>query len=230
MKLYKFVAKEHLQSFFKAGSLRLGTIYSFKDTVEYGQSRGDEGEGRHSVSRTVVGDALHLDKPEPIVSEIFGREVMPNVYVKDMQFSVERRSPDAFIFCTSNLFSNHLFKRWQEEEGTDACYEISDPVGFFDAISDRIAESAKYIGNGDVVYIDGKVDYRSSAAITSPALTKDRSRYGWQFENRAIWSPRGPCGRLKPWIINVPDAVSCCNEFAVFEDDGIRRVNDTNNS
>ena len=230
MKLYKFVAREHLKSFFKAGSLRLATIYSFKDTVEHGHSRGDEGEGRHSVSRTVVGDALHLEKSEPIVSEIFGRKVMPNVYVKDMQFSVERRSHDAFIFCTSNLFSNHLFKRWYEEEGTDACYEIKDPPGFFGAISDRIAESAKYIGNGDVVYIDEKVDYLSPAARTSPALTKDRSRYDWQFENRAIWSPRGPCGPLKPWIINVPDAARFCKQFALLEDGDIRRVTDTSNS
>jgi hypothetical protein len=44
MRLYMFVARRH----FEAGSLRLPTIYSFRDTVEIGKGRVDD-EGQHSL-------------------------------------------------------------------------------------------------------------------------------------------------------------------------------------
>lgn len=224
MKLYKFVSKEHLDGFFESGSLRLPTIYSFRDTIEHGQSRSDEGEGRHKLSRTVVGDPIELDTLEPIISELFGGKAMPNVFIKDIKCKVERRSPDAFIFCTSYHFSQALFLRWFREEGTDACYEIAGPAKFFRAISDKIESSAKFQVFANVAYIGEDIDYRSPQANAFPGLTKAREEYGWQFENRAIWSARGPCGPLKPWIVNVPDAVSFCRPYASIQEGIVKRV------
>ncbi len=170
------------------------------------------------MTRTIGSDRLHLDKPEPKASEILGREVMPHVYFKDMRLSVERRSPDAFIFCTSYRFTDPLLRRWCVEEKADACYEISDPVGFFRAISNEIRTSALFKGCANVDYVDDELDYLSKSAQESPAITKNGKLYGWQYENRAIWSVREPCGSLKPWIVSVPDAIQYCRNFANLED------------
>lgn len=226
MPLYKFIKTNYSKSFFKKGSLRLGTIYSFKDTVEHGQNIGDESEGKHEVIRSLDEPVtLSKDKPEPIVSEIFKVSGDGKVHVENIAFVVPRRSPDAFIFSTCYLFSDSLFKRWFDEEKYDACYEIFDVKGFYRSISEAVNSSARFWGNGNVEYIDDPIDYSLPAANLNPALTKQREKYGWQMENRAIWVPRGPCGPLKPWVKEVPPAPKYCRPYAYIEDGVVRYVN-----
>jgi hypothetical protein len=163
-----------------------------------------------------------MDKYEPVASEILGG-VIPHVYFKNMKLSVTHRSPDAFIFCTSYSYSEYLLKRWnKEEEEADSCYEIQDPRGFFRAVSEVIADSALFRGAANVLYVEDELDYLAREAKASPALTKNRERYGWQLENRAFWTARGPCGSLKPWIIEAPNAREYCRRFAFLENGDVK--------
>lgn len=204
--LYKFIERRHLDGFFASGALRLGTIHGYRDTVEYGEHRGDEAEGMHDVARQ-VDDYTAPDSGaanEPIISEIFnlGR----GSRIIGMTLVSSRSSPDGFVFCMSHTYSEALFRRWHAAERLDACYEIVDIGAFCAAISGKIASSASFVGCVGVVYRDKQIDYRSSAANLSPAITKFRDTYGWQCEARAIWQPLMPSPPLLPWIIEVKDA------------------------
>lgn len=228
MHLYKFIEKEFLDSFFKTGCLRLGTIYGFRDIVQYGVSRGDQLEGQHYLSRG-IDEKLKLSKGsyEPIISEVFdfGSEAEGEVNISGFTVVVPRQCKDGFIFCTSNRYNEKLFRDWNREESLDSCYQIFNVHGFFKAISNAIKNSAFFCTNSNVIYTEERIDYQSDLAGISPALTKVKNKYAWQFENRSIWAARGPCGQLRPWIIYVPEAIQYCKPFAFLEKDIITYSN-----
>ena len=215
MALYKFIERRYLDNFFHSGELRLGTVQAYRDTVEYGAVRGDKSEGEHSVIRSIDDTVTLKDNSEPIISEMINLAPGASAHLTNVSFVVKRRSTDAFIFCTSYLYSNTLFNAWNKREGLDACYEILDLFGFTSAIARTVATSARYAGTAKVHYRDEHVDYRSLYAEL-PGLSK-LSDYAWQFETRSIWNPLLPSPPLRPWIVRVPDAVKYCRPFARHE-------------
>lgn len=218
MSLYKFVEREFLDSFFTTGCLRLGSLYDFKDTIEHGDSRGDKSEGEHNLIRGIDGTiAITKDKYEPIISEVFRMEGEGESYLSNLSIVVPRRSPDGFVFCTSKLFTEELFWRWHSENKVDACYEITNPIMFFSAINKAITSSAFFFGNANVTYAEDPIPYNSPEANIHPAFTKEKYGYSWQEENRTVWGAKGPCGRLKPWIIYVHEARQFCRPFSFID-------------
>lgn len=217
MVLYKFIEKKFLDAFFKTGCLRLGTIYDFKDTAEHGAARGDSEEGIHYLTREFEGNvSISKETYEPIISEMIRMEEYGQAsIVGPAKFVVPRLSGDGFVFCTSQLYNETLFEQWhQENREIDSCYKIKNSVGFFHEINLAVANSAKFIQNSNIFYIDNKIDYKSKFAKINPAFTKVKEKYDWQYENRSLWGVKGPCGRLKPWIIFAPDAIKYCRPFA----------------
>lgn len=222
MPLYKFIEKQYLDSFFSAGSLRLGTIYSYKDTVEHGESRGDKNEGVHHIKREVDKPVIHSkDNCQPIISEFFDIRGNGSISVEGISFVVQRKSKDAFIFCTSHTYTESLFRLWNEKEGLDSCYEITNENAFIESVSRKITSSANYSLSKPVVYIKQEIDWRSSHAKINPGLTKFNEYY-WQKEHRMVWNPRGPCSHIKPWLIDVPEARSNCKPYAYIENGEIK--------
>tara|TARA_R110002095_G_scaffold184083_2_gene161293 strand:+ start:3922 stop:4605 length:684 start_codon:yes stop_codon:yes gene_type:complete len=216
--LYKFIEKEFLEGFFNNGTLRLGTIYDFKDIVEHGVSRGDHSEGEHRLIRG-IDDILRItkDKHEPILSEVFKVEGEGEILLSYLNITVPRRCEDGFLFCTSSIYTEQLYRRWHKENGVDACYEIINPQGFIMAISRAISNSAYFYENSNVTYTEENIDYQSPHANIHPAFTKVKNDYDWQVENRSVWGVRGPCGPLRPWVISVPEAIQFCRPFAGLE-------------
>ena len=225
MALYKFIEKEFFDSFFAGGSLRIGTIYNFKDTVEHGLSRGDQSEGEHHLIRGIDGTvAISKDKHEPIISEVFEMAGEGQAHISNLSTIVPRRCEDGFVFCTSYIYNEDLFWRWHKKNNVDSCYEITNPKAFFGAISRAIENSANFFANSNVTYTDKNIDYQSAYANSHPAFTKVRVDYGWQYENRSVWGARGPCGPLKPSTINVPEAIQFCKPLAFLENGGVSYV------
>lgn len=218
MRLYKFIEKEFLAGFFTDGSIRIGTIYNFKDTVEHGLSRGDQSEGKHHLIRGIDGTvSLSKDKHEPIISEVFKMEGDGKAQISNLSIIVPRRCEDGFVFCTSYIYNENLFRRWHQENGVDSCYEITNPKAFIAAVSCKIKNSAKFFVNSNVTYTEKNIDYQSAHANSHPAFTKVRDDYGWQYENRSVWGAKGPCGALRPWVIHVPEAREYCKPFSFLE-------------
>lgn len=213
--LYKYIEAQHLDSFFSSGSLRLGTLYSYKDTVEYGSNRGDPSEGTLRVVRHNHGVLpIRKDLYHPVLSEVISMTAEGESYVLGGTFVSERASPDAFLFCTSTIYTESMFIEWNCREHLDACYEIFDVRGFIRAIT-KVTSSSAFFAFGNVVnYVDARVDYRHPVANDHPALAKLRSDYQWQHEHRLLWPPRMPSTPLKPWIVKVPEARQYCRPIA----------------
>lgn len=222
MFLYKFIEKEYFNDFFNKGSLRLGTVYDYKDIVEHGASRGDSSEGEHRLVRNIDGTIVFSnEKPEPIISEFFKIKDGGKAFVSNVSLVAPRRSEDGFLFCTSYIYHETLFKRWYAEERLDSCYVITNPRGFISAINNRVSSSAKFFRNENVTYTEEEIDYLSPHAELYPAFTKMKTKYEWQLENRSIWGAIGPCGPLKPWVLEVPEAIQYCRPFSFLEDNKI---------
>lgn len=219
--LFKFVEHQYMDEFFDTGSLRLGTIHSFRDLVEYGVSRGDEEEGKHHIKRYNDGVVtLRKDVHHPVISEIFKFEGEGESWIHGGTFIVPRVSPDSFVFCTSNMYSEGLFDTWYKKEKLDSCYEILNPHGFIAAISRVIESSTYFVKSSNVFYTQKEIDYQSPEANLHPAITKRRDLYEWQKEHRFIWGVRLPSPPLKPWIIKAPEARQYCRRLANWSDSG----------
>lgn len=227
--LYKFVERQFIESFFSTGSLKLGTLHDFKDTIEHGESRGDRLEGEHTLIRSIDGTlALSNNRNEPVISEVFQVEGDGEAYISNLSVIVPRASPDGFVFCTSKLFTEELFWKWHTENGVDACYEITDPRQFFSAITKKISNSAFFFRNANITYTKNPIPFNSPDAKIFPAFTKEANGYSWQEENRTLWGIKAPYVKLSPWIISVPDAIKCCRPVSVIDDGEIRYAKRTN--
>ena len=213
--LYKFLEKKYLDSFFKTGCIRIGTLHNFQDEEEHGNNRGDKNEGTHNLKRG-IDKPIIMSNNEPIISEIF--KFAPGYddssTISGVTLIVPRISPNGFIFCTSTIYNDTLFKKWHDKEKADACYEITNVKEFYSSISKKIKESANLSAISNITYIKtNEIDYQSSNANKHPAFTK-LEKYKWQSEHRALWTVRGPCPKIEPWIIYVPEAIQHCRPYA----------------
>ncbi|HBX8162638.1 TPA: hypothetical protein MIH43_25730 [Klebsiella pneumoniae] len=216
MPLYKFLEEQHLESFFDKGCLRLGTIYDFKDILTHSLGRGDSKEGRRQINRDVTENLyLNSSSNENVISDSLEVTGNGSVNITNSTFYVIRNSPNAFIFCSSNAYSNELFKKWNEHHNEiNACYEISDPNGFLREISNAIRNSANFITCKDIVYSTNPIPYNHHSSSVLPMFVKEITQYEWQLENRAVWYPKEPSPQLKPWIIFAPEARKYCRPFS----------------
>ncbi|MEG5834447.1 hypothetical protein UXP90_23555 [Enterobacter kobei] len=222
MKLYKFLPKIYLDSFFDSGCLKLGTIYNFKDIINHTIARGDAGEGSHKVewnsgdnlvvtreSNSVLPLALRIDTDIPVT--LSNVRVISNRYCND-----------SHIYCTSREYSDELFARWREcDADTNSCFVINEPDFFINSISKAIIKSARFDNAGSIIYIDEPLVHNSFLSELDPAFTKNRSEYQWQREHRVSWQPKLPTPPLSPWIIYVPEARQYCSPYKLFHKDQI---------
>jgi hypothetical protein len=55
-RIFKFMRRNHMESFFETGVIRLGTVSDFRREEEFGDCIGDQNEGIHeSVMVTAKG-------------------------------------------------------------------------------------------------------------------------------------------------------------------------------
>ncbi|EJT1895945.1 hypothetical protein NV115_003012 [Vibrio alginolyticus] len=220
--LYKFVENQFMESFFNSGNLRLGTILDFNDVVKHGTARGDSKEGQHIVFRSVREVKLKEGKQEPLVSELFHVTGDREIIMENFSVAAQRRCNNGFLFCTSNEYTDSLFRRWNSEVKADACYQILNPRGFYYEISKVIRNSISEYRCKNVVYTKDPIPYDSPHAQENPAFTKEESEFSWQKENRCVWNPLLPPIKLKPWIIEVPEARKYCRPFKLWNSGSIK--------
>ena len=224
MKLYKFLPKKYFNAFFNHGSLKLGTIYDFKDEIKHTAARGDSSEGLKVIRRQLDGTPIHLKHGEytDVLSDVFSGNV---TIMGTGSVSSQRCCNDAFIFCSSNEFTEELFLLWYNDsiksgtsDLTDSCYEIFDVQNFFSAISLAIKHKATPLYGDNITYTTDPIPHNDFAAKLHPAMTKEINEYGWQKENRSIWQPI-KYEIITPWVLDIPAAREFCRPFAFLSKD-----------
>ncbi|HBS5683392.1 hypothetical protein [Klebsiella pneumoniae] len=224
MFLFKFLESQYLDSFFKTGSLRVGTIYNFHDTVTHTAARADTEEGKQKIIRHVLSPLkITQDSEEPIVSDFFRVRGDGTLTIDGISFIMPRTSDDAFIFCTSRVYSHSIFMKWHADSiKNNACYAIINPRNFFLEITKVIANSASEIINKNIVYTTDPILYDSEDASLHPSITKEKEKYSWQHENRSIWVPKLPPTKIHPFVVSVPNARQYCIPLSYIENGKIK--------
>ena len=220
--LYKFTKRAHLDAFFADGTFRLSTLREFGDSLGYGKARFDAREGEHRVYRDRSQFEIDLDREHPDMRRDLA------AWVSDPQNSGKRgvsyeyfSAVDAYIFCTSRIFTEPLFLRWFDEEGADACYEIHDVRTFTRALA-KAATGTILHRHEPCVYVDGPINAVHLSAQL-PGMVKDREGYEWQQEHRAFFglSPY-IFGSISGWILQAADARIACHPVAFVEQGKVR--------
>lgn len=213
--LYKYLPKKYLEAFLRHGSLKIGTLYEYRKTEDYGDVVGDKNEGLHKTELALAGGGeidLATSSPE---AEYFRTHVLrpdqhhrkPKIIMADgARLVAHTNSPDLYIYCMTSEYSDAVMK----EFGCDACLEIIHPAEFFTAISHVIRHKGRFDGLGPITYSDKTTNYLKPHQI-HPAVMKD-THYEYQKEWRAIWVPRKE--PRKPLFIDVPRAVRHCRVHA----------------
>ena len=199
MKLYKYCSNTHGASFLSNGSLRIGTLYDFRNTEKYGKQVAD----RHEGSKKLAGEIRNLDaeshKTFPMLAGLVniqgsgtvGKLIVTNHVVE---------SPDLFVFSCATDYSLDAHAVWKQHEGYDFCYRIWAPDLFFLAITNALGSGYTFLGAGTVHYSD-EIDFFGPSANIHPALVKRETDFNTQNEFRAIWQPNEPREALKPFVL-----------------------------
>lgn len=213
MHLFKYLKREHLESFKKNGRLRIGTLYGYRDAERYGSVIGDHDEGVH-ITKFNLPEGGNVDLKENSLEADFFRNFLPEGHKdkKNIIFKVTPKtyinlysqSSDMYIYCTTSEFDVDVMRRFNY----DSCIEICNPDKFFICISKKIRHKAKFISLEKIIYKNKETNYYMPHTA-HPSIIKDPS-FSYQKEWRALWEPLQQ-KKLYPLDINVPKAIRYCN-------------------
>ena len=211
MSLFKYMPKRYLEAYMAKGSLKIGTLYEYRQVEKYGHVIGDKNEGLHKTE-LFLPNGGEIQSTSNTPEGIFIRQHLLNPEQQDMNFRMilekgariiaESHSQDLFVYCITSEFNPEVMK----EFGCDSCLEITRPEEFFHAISRKIRHTAKFEGCFSITYAS-KLTHYSKPHEIHPATMKD-TEYEYQKECRAIWIPhKASCN---PIFVDVPRAIRFC--------------------
>ena len=203
-----------MDSFFKRGSIKIGTLYEYRNEEELGNVVGDDLEGVHITElHSPEGRKINLVDNSP-ESNYFRKHILrPDQQASNVKIIMEAgasliahtNSPDSYIYCLTSNYDEKVMKEFE----CDRCIEIFDPQKFFKAISKVIRHKGTFDGVHEISYGSKTTDHLNPHEIY-PALLKAQ-KYANQSEIRAIWTPKKKLrGSL---FVNVPKAVKYCREY-----------------
>ena len=129
------------------GSLRVGTLYEYRDSERYSDMILDTDKGKRRTK-------ISFDRFEGTGNELnqtiglFSGDGQVNIYGGSVQS--HESSPDYYIYCTTSSFFSDTLKQAIADK-KEACVMITDPEQFFTDLSIYIGDK-KFIGIYPCVY------------------------------------------------------------------------------
>ncbi len=211
--LYKYLRKEHALSFIKAGTVKVGTLYGYRNVERHGTEIGDHKEGTKVTICTDPAKSFADVETHPILSKFIRAAPGAQININNAQFRIEELSPNYYIYS----MAEHLDPDIARNMGYDACLVINQPQLFLLSID----ECLRPVTGVKDKFILERCQYTSRTQLFSrehnifpniehqvhPALIKD-GNYSYQKEVRAIWEPMSV--GIEPIIIQCPQAVKYC--------------------
>jgi hypothetical protein len=186
MEIFKYCKLPHMQAMQERGSVRIGSLYDYRDTEAHGHMVSDAGEGKKQMSgviRCLTPENLpKYPGLNGLVSFSYGK-------IENLQILGRKEvSPNCLIFSASTEYSESTHQSWVDEAGYEGCYRIMSTRLFLKAISRQLeGHGYKFWGCAPIHYAD-EIDIASSHADIHPALCK-KPIFSPQKEIRAIWHP-----------------------------------------
>lgn len=214
MALYKYLKKEHLDSFLTNGSIKIGSLYEYREVEKYGSVIGDNSEGTYQTELSKAGTyEIDLGRASP-ESNFFRQHILRNdqqdssikIVMEDgAKIIASTHSPNLYIYCVTSKYDPDVMR----EFGCDSCLEINRPDIFFKAISKKIRHKAEFESVVNIIYGSKNTHYMQPHNV-HPAIKKGLE-YKYQNEVRAIWTPKKEIN--SPLYIEAPKAIRACNIF-----------------
>lgn len=182
--LYKYIRSEFAESFFRRGTIRIGTLHEYRDTERHGSIIGDGLEG--ILSEEELFDHLPItssaDAPDFAKG---GIKVAPGgrLELHNSKIIVEENSPDYYMYCLTKEFDDQVMKEFQ----CDSCIEITNVDMFVSCLKRCMRHKGDFVGSFDCVYTE-KVVPPGKKPDCHPAVVKE-PRYANQKDVRLLWEP-----------------------------------------
>lgn len=187
MSLYKFLPANYADALINLGSIRIGTLYGFRDAEKLDAERGDRLEGARQyygprcIDSSKNDDAAaYLRRTTDIEGSVFTNQIGP-------AFINEIVAKDCYIYCTTSRFDE---QNCQKMGG--ACVEIVDPRRFFNLVDSELQKRRLIIGTHEIaecVYQAKVEDFREDKTAKAPVWKCKPKAYAHQNEVRTMWIP-----------------------------------------
>lgn len=205
--IYKYLPSKYANLLSDAGSIKIGTLYSYRKVEEFGSEIGDSNEGVVSeYSHDEV--AKRGDQLNPLEEEVI--KVGPGMVVENNYIEIYHNSPDFYIFCASSSYDKSILGKLNQDYPNyeyDACVEITDLKSFVKEITLAFSGQVKFVGCFNCTYIGRKHHYTKK--IPHPAIIKD-PKYSYQREVRLIWEPREKNKKIEPLTFTIDRIKTNC--------------------
>lgn len=209
MEVFKYCTKQNMDSMLLHGQIRIGTLFDWRRSHQYGELVGDQDEGYTRIGGNVLWYDHRFVGAILVESTVVDNSTPGNHNVHFTNHAFH--TPNVFTLSVSTTYSEHDHRLWLEKEGYDACYRIRSARLFFKAISRSpdFAPMAAFVCQGPIHYYDKSQPNHQFLGTFHPALVK-RPEFGSQSEIRAIWAPRTADQDIAPIVLNRTEASKYC--------------------
>ena len=202
---YKYIEKQYADALIESGCIKIGTADG------YGQEGGKMVMDKDERTSTIKFGAAKISQAEQ--HKYPGLKALGDLSgVKNLEFGgnsrIEIICPNFYVFCTATEYSAESHQKWNDEEGYDSCYMITDIMQFAKDITDELA---KHVPVGiphscEIEYYDQETGLKleDPRCNLDPWALKNSVSYDDQCEHRAIWLPKDRSQPIEPMILNVP--------------------------
>jgi len=201
MNLYKYLPQKYADALITRGSLRLGTLFDFRQT-EHKNGISDATEGKKYVNLSITKKETYSSNtgvPDALQNFLRIEGDCENISVNNIHTRTAHSSKDLYIFCLSYENSKEVMN---ELEGTEACLLLKYPNEFFRDLS-RIIDASGVLFEGvhRCEYRSREYDLTSGKdSIGVHAALIKEPQFKGQKEIRAIW--RSTKDEIHPMTIN----------------------------
>lgn len=200
--LYKYMHMEHAKSLIENGTVRIGTLYEYRNTEKHGTTIGDDLEGTKSVYMDVKKEWWTGKSQPEFAKSFFNLSENSSMRLEGITLEKPTNSLNYYIYCTTEEFDKDV----QSDFSYDACIIIENPKKFFAVISEKLKRKALFKGIYKCQYRDRRIPHDKDNKI-HPAIIKDPKDSKYK-EVRAIWKPEKKL--ITPIVINCRGIIRYC--------------------
>ena len=205
--VYKYLPEQHAKSLIREGKIRIGTLYDFRKTEEYGGEIGDENEGIN-IEYSDDQEIKRGDELNPLESSAI--HAGPGMLVFNNYIEKKHVSENLYLYCVSLIYDIDVLNGLNRDfpDGHyDACVKIENPKDFMEDISQALKSKANFIGCVPCSYRQRSFHY--SEETQHPATLKD-PKYSYQKEIRFMWASNNNDVEIEPVHLTIKSISRNC--------------------
>lgn len=219
--LYKYMNKEHAEKFWDDGTIRIGTLFEYRNIDKHGEEVGELSEAmayciiHKSQLNRVARDETTVGGLSEFVKNMV--KSSPEAIYSD-NFIVGYSPLDQYIYCCTSEYSEESMNLF----GYDSCIKISDVSGFISCVTECLGVTAKFKGAFYCQYRERGFKFEESPTVY-PEIIK-HPNYAHQKEVRVIWHPKYenirpqmsaddyPVDLIEAQIVSLPNLTKFCQK------------------